>query len=284
MKYITISVLVLVAIMACANLSSSKKSSQDVSWAEIAQQLKKGQDVYLENKTITGDINLYEAGRKSIKSRSSLVYQIPANLVLIDCMIEGKINAYDKGEKGSRFTASNGSIRLIGCQMMGDVHLDNIHVDGDLTLSESIIHKHFSAVSARVKGDLIMNDLHVAGDLMMAEIQVDGYINLFQAEVGGISTFQRAWIGRDLQASAVTWNGYADFSQIRCVGAAYFNYSKFMDKVIFNNGYFRDRFELVDCTFYKSSGEQKICTVFGPVVSGQEEDAISPQFTLQCSI
>ena len=284
MKYITLSILILVAIMACANLSSSKKSSQEVAWAEIAQQLRKGQDVYLENKTITGDVKLYEAGRKNIKSRSSVVHQISANLVLVDCIIEGPITAYEKGQDGSRFTASKESIRLIGCQLMEQVNLDNIVIAGDMTLSETIIHKHFSAVSSRIKGDLLMNDLHAAGDLMLAEIQVDGYINLFQAEVGGITTFQRAWIGRDLQASAVTWNGYADFSQIRCVGAAYFNYSEFMNKVVFNNGYFRDRFELVDCTFHQSSGKQKVCTVFAPVMSSLDEEGLSPQFTLQCTI
>lgn len=270
--------LICVAILiGCSVFSGTDNSSGKITWEELAKDLRNGKNVQLINATLDSDINLLEAGKSQLIGENLYETLIKGEITLINCTINGNITSYIKGHY-SRFS---GSIRLINCHINGNINMDNTRIDGNLDLSQSIIHRHASFVGSRVLGNVLFEKSRFAGDLNAGNLHVDGILNIFGSEIGGVASFQRAWLNNTFQAANVIWNGYCDFSQIRVNGGAYFNYSTFNEKVTFNNGIYRDRLEFVDCTFIYELHPSKICTFLSPVITSKDKE-IQPDFIQSC--
>lgn len=264
----TLFLICIAILIGCSISSETDGKTKKINWEDLARDLRNGKNIQITNAIIDSDINLLEAGLPQMIGENIYETLIRGEITFINCSINGNIISYIKGHY-SRFS---GSIRLINCHINGNINMDNTRIDGNLDLSQSIVHHHTSFVGSRVLGNILFEKSKFAGDINAGNLQVDGILNVFGSEIGGMANFQRARLNNAFQASNVIWNGYCDFSQIRVNGGAYFNYGVFNEKVTFNNGFYKDRLEFVDCKFSKELPAFKICTFLLPVITSENQE------------
>jgi len=241
MKYIFLFIISLYLVFSC------KASNKTIDAAIILKQINKGEDVYYENVTIQGDLDLFKA--IPLVNEGSGIYKvyIHSALVFQNCTFQSKLLAFDKSEKDKRINlVFNKSLVFTSCNFQDEVNFRDADCLAWVNFTASTFEKLFNAEGLKLhasnnyfmqcnfKSECRMQRLFVLGDFNAMNVT-------FQLPV----SFQKSVFHSNVQLSNMKSKGSFSFSDVRVMGSFFMNYSEIEAKADFYQSQFFGRFEWI---------------------------------------
>jgi len=251
-------------MQACSSRETEKKNPKITDAGEILADLKAGKNIFIENKTVSGDLDF--TGLDNTVREGKMVtrcYIAPA-ITFINCVFTGKISTYKNIDENITLCDFAKSITFSECQFKEEVTMRESIIHGNASFLKSFFIKKSTFEGSRFMGECIFSGANFAEELRAQNIQVDNKCNFMDAIFGKAAYFQSGIFTGDLQMSTTKWEGYADLSVCTFRAGCFFNYAVFNDRSVFSNSHFAGRAEFFKTTFTGNS-EFRNCYYAGPV-------------------
>lgn len=262
----------------CTSKQKAASNSGIVDASQITEDLKAGKNIYLENKTVNGDLDFTDTGVRVKEGAGLWRSYITSGLTFSNCVFTGKVIAY-KSEKEELILCDFGrNVSFSECQFKEVVSFRESTVRGNCAFSKCFFIQKTSFEGMRFFGEVSFNGANFAEELRFQNSIFYNRSNFMDAVFGKITYFQGSMFINDVQMSTTRWYKYADFSICTFQNGCFFNYAQFDERSVFNNCNFRGRAEFLKAKFTGNS-EFKNCLFYGQVKMFEAEVATSINFT-----
>lgn len=237
----------------CSNLSSNGENTQEmVSAAKILKILQKGEDIYISNAVITGDLDLTQLGGQ-IVNLNYYVTAIDAQITFVNCEFKGTVSAYKKNDQSQHSVHFKRGISFIECTLRKELHFQGAVVDGVAAFPGTYFEGAVHFESASFRHDANFSKSIYMGDLYFQESHFGQAAQFMNSNIGGVANFQGCSFGGNAQFGVAEFHAYADFSRVSFQEGAFLDYTKFHDRAVFSNAHFKGRMDLKGGLFEKDA-------------------------------
>jgi hypothetical protein len=243
----------ILATCASSNVPQNKGKFEDMIIA--------GKDVFFKDMTFNNDFDFTQFNKNLI---SEGVYQvrIVSSITFQNCTFNGKVIAY---EKGGDFTITLSSFQsnlsFIGCIFNNEVNFRAASVAGRTDFTNAAFFK-----GANFEECTFFQNAYFRASIYYQELRFQNAVfmqkaNFLNAEFDTTTSFQQAKFHGEAQFSSTKFLGYSDFGLISCHDNFFANYAVFIDRAIFNNGFYSSQADFNNVSFQQC--EMMNCRFFG---------------------
>lgn len=240
--------LITVVLNSCGNMvSESALSASEIDAATVIKLINSGKPVYLEGKTITGDLDFTILKNQSPENGKSIRVYIDQPLSFVNCTFTGKIicSGFDS-EKLFRRCAFAKNLIFASCIFKEDINFRELDVRGITDFSKSVFEKKadFSA-SYFSCSNSYFSESSFNGEVLFNDCRFMGNVSFFKSFFKNTSLFQNTWFGGNANFASVSFNAYTDFSNASFQALLNMNYLKSSTKLLLNYVRFMGRMDLM---------------------------------------
>ncbi|MBK8808397.1 MAG: pentapeptide repeat-containing protein [Bacteroidales bacterium] len=261
MKFYTAYLLLLIfSFTAC----SQPKEQEIVNVSTIAKQIKKGENVLLVNKRISGDLLFYLYSEPNDVSLAEFKSFIESSISFQNCIFEGKVIAYEKRDNATFSSCFLKNLTFINCKFTNEVNLRDCEVDGSINFTDSEFSEQAIFEGLIVKGRTCSFNNCIFNEI--AKFQRTEYYqaaSFFKVQFLNEVNFQASYFYKDAVFRSAQFKKKAVFSSLSVLTGLYFNYAIFedqilfqnvqcFDKAVFSNAVFMKDVNFKRCNFYES--------------------------------
>lgn len=233
----------LIMLLSCS-ISCSGKKSKDMKASDIINLIKKGKDVLVYDKVISGDLDFTEMEKYYVFAFPNMETHIPVNVSFSNCVFMGKVvGSSNRVVDGSKkkvnvFSVFEKNLTFFDCDFRGEVAMDEMVVNGKLECSKSIFRENTSFNSLYVRGTHVgfvdmeseknfsMCYAHFMCDANFMDAKFKGRANFLGMNVDKVM-FSNAEFGEEVDFSNSNFKGDALFNYVKYTSGAQFSFSKY---------------------------------------------------------
>lgn len=241
--------LLIILIQSCHAQKVTKMNP--VSAAEIITALENNKSINLQNKLITGDLDLSQLSSNTTFNESFSQYQVNKGIYFKDCHFTGKV-IFSRSDKNHNTIGKFLSfLSFVNCGFDEDVLAKSMDISGILAFTDCTFSKLANFEDLNALHDVNFIHTMFNGEARFQNSVFHRRLTMMRSDFAYTVSFQGSSFGGDVQLSDVKFLGYADFGICFFHQNAFFNYSAFQNKAIFNQCIFNNRAEWNNAKFYK---------------------------------
>jgi hypothetical protein len=233
--------------------SCSSSAERKISADKIESSIRKGEDIYYDDVTITETLNLIDTDA-AVKTTPVLnTIYVRSALVFRNCTFKGSIIGSMKGSAQSRYSTA----------FLKNLYFDNCTFDGEVNLEGATINGYCNFLNCTFKNGGLFNRVTFAGTVSFSKstfMETGGFQQCTfmnstffnEAHFYAACFFQNSFFYRDFTFSLVSCDGYTDFTLANFYSNMFCNYAHFRKGLSFDDGSFRGRTEFVGSEFVKA--------------------------------
>ncbi|MBL0310481.1 MAG: pentapeptide repeat-containing protein [Bacteroidetes bacterium] len=249
-----------VTFMSCMP-QNSIGSGPVIQAGEIIQAIQNGKPVFIENKTVEGDLDFSKLDGYT-ESSSMVRSYVAVSVTFISCHFKGKINAYQSNDQETKVCSFEKNLAFSNCEMDKEVSFQESVISGKANFSSSVFKGKTSFEGTRFLGEAYFTKSKFEEEARFQNGFYSYKANWMEAVFSKVVSFQNSIFNYDAQWSVAKFLGYADFSVCTFRGHVFFNYAKFKAQAVLNTSIFYARFEMMSTEFEKNL-ELKRCLFYG---------------------
>ncbi|MBI4648930.1 MAG: hypothetical protein HY738_20665 [Bacteroidia bacterium] len=250
---------------ACAERQSENQQSlvsdnERIAADKIIKQLANSQNIFYSKVTIAGDLDFTKAIKEAPESGNSLKSYINSSITFIECIFEGKVIAFRKGEKEENHLVTfERNLSIIDSKFLQDIELKNACIKGVIDFSGSSFFKKAIFEGCSFTGNSNnFTKTKYSDEARFQRAYFLSDVTFLYAVFEGAAGFQSAVFMGNVQFGATKFKQYADFSNLTVHNGYFFNYAEFENNVIFNNSSIDSRAEFMNVAFKKQAEFKRI--------------------------
>lgn len=245
MKKITIiiSVFFILLFFSCNKNNFAKNTIDAIS---IINQINKGENIELVDKTISGKLDFTTIKKKHRKSPFIFVTYVPVSITFVNCTFTDSISAYKEAEKFAYITEFQGSVTFLKCTFEKSVNFRQTNFIGDIDFSGSTYNEDLKFVGTYFLGqNNYFRDSKFNANAQFSNSNFVGDVIFMNSMFSNKAEFNNCYFSKNVNFSSCTYSKVANFENIYVNGYFKTNYNVYNDKVFFTNCKFNGRLEMV---------------------------------------
>lgn len=221
---------------------------------ELEQLLRSGQDVFIEGRTFTEDLDFTRMLSANPIGLATAQVKTGSSITFKNCRFIGQVTAYAAEEEGACVQASFlSNLSFLECEFREAVSFRGSSVLGAVDFSKSRFFGEANFEETAFHGNARFNECLFYGELRFQNAFFHQRVNFMKAEFDQTAFFQNAVFQGEAQFSVTRFRGYADFSLIHCRHNSYFNYSEFSDRCTFADAHFASGADFLHVRFAEAT-------------------------------
>lgn len=255
--------IVVLGMLSCTNKGNDNAFGQDVSTEKIIKEINSGQNIYIEDAVIEGDLDfrtIDNISKENLKLKCCYVNQ---SLCFVNCTFTGKIimSGTSKEEDFIRTCFLKG-VTFKNCIFKSEVIASNCEFRGLTDFSNSIFESKADFVGVYFANkEVFFTECSFNGEAQFSNSKFNGNVSFYKTFFNKYSYFQNIVIEGNAIFANCMFASYTDFSSTIFRGISNFNYVAFREAVIMNYISFLGRVDFVQTVFAKKN-EIKNCEFF----------------------
>lgn len=235
-------------LQACGN-SKSLKANKLIKAIDILKQIEKGEDVFYQDISIEGDLDLSSLNCKYQESELTKKVSIAGSVTFINCKFLGSILGFKISESEIIACHFQKNLSLINCTIEGEFDLREASYVANVQLKKSAFKKAVRMEGSHFYSNAIFNNCIFLGESSFQNSFFNWKTNFMETEFAKNCAFQGSTFNGIAQFSSIRCSAYADFTLLNFQQAAFFSYANFDDRVAFGGSKFRDRVDFIKSEF-----------------------------------
>ena len=226
--------------------------------------LRKGIDVLVQNKTINADLDFTQLSKPNRVSIGIAEGKIGASVTFQNCTFKGKIAGFATDDKGQMtLTAFGRNVSFLNCVFEREVSFRGCNIAGRADFTQSTFKQGVNFEEVTFGDNAFFNDCKFEGEVRFQNAVFQKKANFMKADFGKTCNFQSSVFTLEAQFGLCQFREYTDFSLTSFSRDALFNYAVSSKRLVFENATFSARCELMNveaievnmrnCTFWGSS-------------------------------
>jgi hypothetical protein len=231
-------------------LSCSSSDDKNIGGEKISNAIKNGDDIYYEDATISGDVNLIDLNNAVKAAPSQMTVYIKGALVFKNCTFKGMlIAALKDNAKNTYNTIFLKNLYFENCTFNDDVNLEGAAINGFCNFLNCTFNKEalFNRITFNQNAAFTKCVFQQTGGFQGCTFMNNAYFN--EAHFGKACFFQNSYMYREFTFNLVMSDAYTDFSNTSFYSTIHCNYAQFHKDVIFGGASFRGRTEFIGSKF-----------------------------------
>ncbi|MDD3860366.1 MAG: hypothetical protein PHW83_09230 [Bacteroidales bacterium] len=247
-------------LLSCASSVNDNAYGQNVSVKKILKEINSGNDIYIEDAIIEGDIDFRTLDNISKENKNLKCCYINQSLCFVNCTFTGKIIMSGAGiEEDFIKTCFIKGVTFKNCIFKSDITASNCEFRGLTDFSNSIFESKSDFVGVYFANkEVFFTECSFNEDANFSNSKFNGNVSFFKTVFTKYSYFQNMIIEGNAIFANCIFASYTDFSSAVFRGISNFNYVAFREKVILNYVNFYGRVDFIQTVFAKTN-EIKNC-------------------------
>ncbi len=216
---------------------------------QILTELEKGNDVFLINSTITGDLDFTTLNTAYTASAAIRQYEVAGSLTMVNCVVKGQVIGYHIDKESLKQVVFRKNFSCPGTRFEGKVNLQDAQINGIADFSAAVFDKPVSFEGAVFNSRPQFNKATFYDEARFQGALFMYHATFMDAVFEGVAGFQNVRWYADANFNNTRFLRYADFGNLQCQGDLFFNYAQFAKQAMFNNGRLFGRVEMMSCLF-----------------------------------
>jgi uncharacterized protein YjbI with pentapeptide repeats len=221
---------------------------------DFRSQLAKGEDVFVENQEIAGDVDftavapgqLVAPGNRRVNVRSAVTFR--------KCRFKGKVTGFRMDSDGTATACAFGrNLSFIECTFEGEVNFRANAVADLACFSGCVFMQKASFEDADFQNHAWFGQSRFEDEGRFQNANFRRKADFFKAEFSKACSFQGGFFASDAQFGGLKSYKYADFSLAQFSGHVFFNYAELHGQALFDNAWFKGRSEFISTKFVTAS-------------------------------
>jgi hypothetical protein len=239
MKIKTIQFLIITVFSLILSCSSSLKTVT-IKSEDVLKLLDKEKDIYLSNKTITGDLDFTKVKKNYPVSKQLIIAEVSNSVTFVDCKFEGKIIGFSSDSTLGYSTNFEKNLSFVNCEFLDEVNFRQVTINGVANFSQSIFNSKvtFEGAVFYSAANYFVETIY-RDEVKFTKSTFYGYTSFLKSVFEKIAYFKKSTFYGEALFNACNFYGYTDFSSINTLSDFSINSSVFTDEVYFNYAVFQ---------------------------------------------
>jgi hypothetical protein len=239
----------LLLLAACSTKSKTLVSnSGSISAGDILEMIAKGEQVYLDGKTITGTLDLTTLANPATETEKMKRAYINGAITFINCTFLETVTGFATSGDNYTTVSFERGISFINCTMNKELNLREALCYGPVNLKGSKITT-LIAEGAKFYSTFTGSYMEVFRDTRLQNAYFNNTVIIMNGKFAGTTSFQGCHFNQDAQLNNITVTGYSDFTNLFSNTGFFVNYGVFNGKFVLNNSNLNNRAEFIGSTF-----------------------------------
>jgi hypothetical protein len=239
----------IVLSLASCYTSYNEAEHEGIEAREVLQLISRDQAVILKGKTIKGDLDFTKIDRSFPVSEHASQVEITSPLYFQNCVFEGQVIGFKRGESHSAFLRFHSNLVFINCIFEGKLDLSHARFNGIFTLSGSEVKGEFNISNATFLDESTLRATNFKDDIKLSYTTFYQTSNCMDLEVGGKTYLQGAHYFKDVLWSNSIFSDYVDISKLTSASTFTLDHCKFNGPLFLSGSHFWNILNLSSCSF-----------------------------------
>lgn len=237
-KLLFFSFILILSITGCS-ANSQSEILNGIGAKEIIRSIDKGKPMFIQDKTITDDLNFTSIKSTSIVSSTQIVANVEVPVTFLNCIFVGKVLATSPKGKQQITTSFGSNVTFEGCDFRGDCDFSSSSIEGVANFA-----------GAKFRENAVFNNTSFKGDrTYFTSMLAEKMFSMQESVIWGQADFFGANFKSKVSFQSTDFKGVAQFGNLQCEGKAEFSLTTFRSNALFTYAKFKKdfRFSNVHC-------------------------------------
>jgi uncharacterized protein YjbI with pentapeptide repeats len=228
-----------------SNCTSSKMTTVSTSNPEEA--ISKGDDVFIQDKTIAADLDFTKLVAHNLISEGVMQGKVGSSVTFSRCIFKGKISGFSTTDKGVLCTTIFGrNLSFLNCTFEKEVTFRGASVEGRTDFTGSTFNANANFEELTCKDNAFFSKTVFEGEARFQNAFFNKKANFMEASFAKAVNFQSAFFNWEALFNVIKMKEYADFSLVTFANDAFFNYAECKKRFVMEGVTARGRFDMMN--------------------------------------
>ncbi|WP_461077355.1 pentapeptide repeat-containing protein [Spirosoma flavus] len=245
-------VAMLMLCVGCLACTATATDTKPIPARSVLEKISKGEPVFIENKTIEGDLDFTTLATYP-QTESIRSVAIESSVYFKNCVFTGKVTAFSQRNGQTILCDFGKNLTFLNCKLNGETSFQSIAVRGISSFANSQFNRNVTFEGARFGSEAYFDGTLFAMEARFQTAHFAKMASFWKTIWAGVVYFQSAVFAGDARFNLGDFRSNLDFSMCTTDGLLTFNHANCTGRNIFDNCRFRNAVDFANTTLKEAS-------------------------------